>query len=255
MTHRGRIPSGRARFERDGLHPFGIGIGRRPYAAQPERMGGPAGHSRPQPSSPDTNKRNGPDFRTRSRRTAPEPTSWHKAALRPANRESAVRSRRRTPRPLILSRRGRHGGAQQQFDLLRLDAPVLIGTDARARKNGLQRRLVSGVPVVFGVRLRPTMRRYLRRDRFRSSFPTTIFMSGGKSPDEPDGSGCVPSCDRLVSAAADCPAEQRYGKISRKRQEEMPFSTRFGWKSDFRTIRTSLTFLFRRNLHHAKLPE
>ena len=106
-----------------------------------------------------------------------------------------------------------------------------------------------------GCRLRPTMRRYLRRDRFRSSFPTTIFMSGGKSPDEPDGSGCVPSCDRLVSAAADCPAEQRYGKISRKRQEETPFSTRFGWKNDFRTIRTSPTFLFRRNLHHAKLPE
>ena len=24
----------------DGLYPFGIGIGRRPYAAQPERMGG-----------------------------------------------------------------------------------------------------------------------------------------------------------------------------------------------------------------------
>ena len=125
----------------DGLHPFGIGIGRRPYAAQPERMGGQQ------------------DILGRSRAVqipirGTGRTSAHDHGARRLSQHLGIRQRcgqrienrpfvhdDELPRPLILSRRGRHGGAQQQFDLLRLDGPVLIGADARALKNGLQRRI------------------------------------------------------------------------------------------------------------------
>ena len=121
----------------DGLHSLCIGIGRRPYPAQTERVGR-------QQDILGSGRTVQIPIRGACRTSADDHGAGRRRQHFGIRQRCGQRIENRPPvhddelpRTSIPSRRRGHPGTQQQFDLLRFDAPLLICTHARTRKNVL----------------------------------------------------------------------------------------------------------------------